>query len=295
MSKKAKKINPNDLYKSIVGDNEYDKELSEIYKVPSKESGLNMPSYEVYEPYYMMQSDTLYLPTDKFGFKYALVVCDVNTRRCDAEKMKERDGKTIVRAFKAIFTRGIVKLPTRMNMDSGSEFKNDEVNTYFSDLNVAITYARINRHRQNSYVEYKNKVIGTNLFKIMALKEIESGRTSKSWTPYLSKLITLINDNLPEPKTAPKSDSDINPKLTKDNKDLIPIGSKVRVILDFPKDVATGKRLHGPFRKSDARFERKPEIVETIQLKPRQVPLYAVANHPNTLYSKQQLQTSKFI
>ena len=104
-----------------------------------------MPNYEVYEDYYLEQADTLYLPTDAFGYKYCLVVVDVHTRRCDAEKMKNRDSIAVINAFKKIFKRGIVQLPSIISMDAGVEFKNDDINDYFTSLGVHIRYARTNR------------------------------------------------------------------------------------------------------------------------------------------------------
>lgn len=253
MSKKTKKLNPLILYKQIIGDKGNAEELSELYDIPLKEKQSDMPHYEVYEPYYMEQADTLYLPTGAFGYKYALVVVDIHTRRCDAEAMKTRDGPAIVKAFKKIFSRGIIQMPKFLVTDSGSEFKNEVVNDYFSDLGIGIRYARINRHRSVALAEYKNKIIGSNILKIQGSIEHDTGKQSKEWKKYLAPLIELINDNLPEPKTYSKS---ADPIITKGNKDILPIDTPVRVKLDYPIDTATGKRLHGTFRSGDIRWTK---------------------------------------
>ena len=177
-------------------------------------------------------------------------------------------------------------------MDSGTEFKNDDINNYFSSLGIHIRYALTNRHRQASYVEYKNKIIGLNLLKIQGVKELETGKISKTWVKNLAPLIDLINDNLPEPKKPP-SIKDDGPKITKENKDLIPINSNVRVKLDYPIDIATNKRLHGNFRKSDIRWEQTINHVDGLQIKPKEPPLYSVTKHDGTLYTKQQLNEVK--
>ena len=54
---------------------------------------------------------------------------------------------------------------------------------------------------------------------------------------YLQPLIKAINENLPKPiEEVPN----IEPIVTKSNDNLLPIGTKVRVSLDQPKDI-TGK------------------------------------------------------
>ena len=74
---------------------------------------------------------------------------------------------------------------------------------------------------------------------------------------------------------------------------MIPVNSDVRVKLDYPIDIATGKRLHGNFRKGDIRWEQTINHVDGLQIKPRQPPLYSVTNHDGTLYTKQQLNSVK--
>ena len=54
---------------------------------------------------------------------------------------------------------------------------------------------------------------------------------------------------------------------------LLKIGTKVRVKLENPKSMATGKRLHGNFRIGDVRWNEKPLKIEGYLIKP-QHPIY---------------------
>ena len=157
-----------------------------------------MPHYQIFKEGYLQQADLLFMPTDAFGFKYALVVVDAHSRKLDAEPIKNKDSSTIIKAFTKIYKRGILKYPTIMGFDPGSEFKNKEVKSYFTDNDVYVKYGQVNRHRQQSLVEGKNYILGINLNKIMNAKELETGKTSKQWTKYLPKLIELLNKNLPK-------------------------------------------------------------------------------------------------
>ena len=51
------------------------------------------------------QTDILYMPTDKFGYKMILVVVDIFTRMCDAEPLKKRDAISTLKAIMKIYKR----------------------------------------------------------------------------------------------------------------------------------------------------------------------------------------------
>lgn len=283
------KLNMNNLFQEIIPKTKARDEAIELFTVPKKETYNDMPHYQVFKPNYLNQCDLLFLPSDRFGKKYALVIVDVNTRKCDAEAIKDKEPKTIIKTITKIYRRGILELPTVISFDSGTEFKNSDVKAFMKDNNVLVKYALPNRHRQQSLVEYKNKIIGGNLMKIMNTKEIETNKTSKSWVQYLPKLIELINDNLPKPITKPIQDT---PIITKNNNVLLNEGDKVRVQLDAPKDIVSGKRLVGTFRTGDVRWSR-PVKVEQLILKAGFPPSYYVENHPATSYTSNQLQKVK--
>jgi hypothetical protein len=287
----TKKKSMNDLYKELIPKTKARDEADELFTVPKKETSSDMPHYQVFKPNYMHQCDLLFLPTDKFGIKYALVIVDVNTRKCDAVGIKDKEPRTIIKAITKIYNRDILELPTVINFDSGTEFKNSDVKAFMKTNNVLVKYALPNRHRQQSLIEYKNKIIGGNLMKIMNTKEIETNKTSKSWVQYLPKLIELINDNLPKPITKPIKNE---PIITKNNNVLLNEGDKVRVQLDAPKDIVSGKRLVGNFRSGDVRWS-KPEKVEQLILKAGFPPMYYIQDHPAVAYTRQQLQKVNFL
>jgi hypothetical protein len=293
----TKRLNPTDLYKLLLPKTTKNKkELEELYKIPPKESKDDAPSFINYQPYHSEQMDTLYLPTDAFGYKYLLVVVDICTRRCDAEPMKNHDGNAVVKAIDKMYSRDIIKKPIKLYADNGTEFNNTIVKQYCNDNNIFLQFGHVNRHRQMALAEYKNKIIGSNLFKLMADKEISTGLTSKSWMKFIKQLIDLINDNL-KPFTPPKND-DI--KLTKNNNTFIPEGTLVRTQLDYPIDVATGKRLISGsgstgFRSGDIRWSKKIEPIEHVFIRPNQPIMYSVKGEHNILHTSQQLQQIKFV
>jgi hypothetical protein len=49
-----------------------------LYTAPRNLKDENQATFQVFEPNSIHQADLLFLPTEKFGFKYALVVVDTN-------------------------------------------------------------------------------------------------------------------------------------------------------------------------------------------------------------------------
>ena len=94
-----KRTNLSNLYEDILLDEKPDdkvhknkvEELKQLTKTPKKESYNEMPHYHVLQPNYLNQADILFLPTAQYGYKYLLVVTDANTKKVDAEPMKNKD------------------------------------------------------------------------------------------------------------------------------------------------------------------------------------------------------------
>jgi hypothetical protein len=265
--------------------------IEQLYKTPTTDKGVNMPHYQVFNKDDVHQADLLFMPNDD-GYKYILVVVDVYSRLCDAYPLKTKDAIEVLKGFKDIYKRKVLSLPKRLEVDSGSEFKS-VVAKYFKDNNVFVRIAEVGRHRQQAVVESKNKVIAKGLFHRMASQELLTGQVSREWVQDLPQLIKILNNKAN--KTKPRvSDADVNGSPTcKGNPcQLIPIGTKVRVILDIPRDI-TGTRLQGTFRATDQRWENVSRKVEHIYLKPNMPPLYLVSGKPNVKYTKNQLQVIK--
>jgi len=80
---------------------ETNQELSNLYKIPSKEKGDNMPHFQYPNPNIIHQADLLFLPNDN-GYKFLLVVVDVGSRLCDAVPLKTKSDMEIIQAFNTI-------------------------------------------------------------------------------------------------------------------------------------------------------------------------------------------------
>lgn len=119
--------------KNYLVQNQKDKKLlNELYEIPSKDKGLDMPRTQVFIPNFAHQSDILYLPSDN-GFKYALVVVDVHSKKCDAVPLRDSSATSVLKAFKKIYDENkILDMPYIIQVDQGSEFKG-VVTDYFDE------------------------------------------------------------------------------------------------------------------------------------------------------------------
>lgn len=246
-------------------------ELSNLFKKPKRETGPSAPSYDyVYDEDIYHQADLLFLPKDK-GYRYALVVTDVATRKSDAEPLKTKMASEVAEAFKKIYKRGILKVPARIRMDDGKEFKG-KVKKLFDSMNVFVLYAKPGRHRQLAVVEATNKYLAKALLRRMIAQELLTGQPSREWVKILPKIIKLLNSiRVREP---PKPPGPTDFACEKESCDIIPIGTRVRALLDNPIDIVTGKRLHGRFRVSDIRWDPEIRWVKDFLIRPGSPPLY---------------------
>jgi hypothetical protein len=120
----------------------------------------------------------------------------------------------------------------------------------------------------------------------MAQEELTSNKINRHWVKILPQVIEEINKALPKPRTEAKS---LEPILTDANRELIEVGTKVRLKLDVPIDTQGG-RLHGTkFRSSDIRWTRKIYTINQIVLKPSMPPWYLVDGITTHAFTKPQL------
>lgn len=138
---------------------------------------------------------------------------------------------------------------------------------------MIIRRGKTDRHRQQALAEHKNLILGRELFKIMNLQEIKTGRTNREWVKHLPNLIQKVNANLPKPISKPVSE---DPIVTASSQEILPIGTEVRVKLEAPIDIVSGKKLHGTFRASDIRYEMKPRTITNFIIKDGYPILYNV-------------------
>jgi hypothetical protein len=265
--------------------------LKRLQKIPEAEKGDNIPVFDDFKPHFTNQADLLHLPTAKGGYQYLLVVVDNYSRKFDAEPMKIKSSDATLSAFKRLYERGLIKEPKFLELDSGTEF-HGAVKDYFENKGIMIRYAMTNRHRQQGLVESRNNVLGKVIMSILNLKEIKTKKTAVDW--YKSKadfrnLIMLINSHIKHNPTNGEATDILGPKVTDANRDLLTIGTKVLISLDYPKDIANQKRLYGKFRAGDVRWSSIPKKIEWIVLKPNQPPMYKIDGE-EVLRTKQQLQ-----
>jgi hypothetical protein len=262
--------------------------LKNLTAVPPKEPRNMMPHTTASKIFATEQLDTLYLPQDG-QYKYLLVIVDIASRICDCEPMKNRDAPTTVKALEKIFKRGIVKRPKRLEVDSGSEFKG-AFETHFRKF-CKIVRKLSGRSRQQSVVENKNQQIGKIVNAKMTAEEINNDVTSKDWVKILPKVVQLLNQHFSHP--VKEVDMSVPPKSNKFSRDILPIGTSVRVQLDKPIDYVEEKRLHGKFRTGDIRWTKHIGKITRFFIRPDQPVMYQVDDNKNVAYTKYQLQVVK--
>ena len=219
------------------------------------------------------------------GYRYALVCVDIHSRKCDAEPVKDKTSDSIIKGYKNIYKRGIVKIPKVMHVDSGTEFKGD-VAKYLEKLGVKVRIAEVQRHRQQAMVERKNQIIGSIIAQLQGHKELDTNDVNTEWVSLLPSIIKEINANLPKPLVTQPSNF---PYSDKTNQDLLAKGSLVRIQLDYPKRLYDEKKLGGKFRDSDAKWTKEKYPIKEVLLKPSEPPMYLTTHDP-AFHTRQQLQ-----
>jgi hypothetical protein len=221
------------------------------------------------------------------------VVVDVATGLTDAEPIKIKSAVTIRKAFEKIYSRGILDVPKRLQVDSGSEFK-AEMNDYMDKEEIIVRRGKPSRHSQQALVERRNRSIAEILFKRMSAQELLTGESDPRWVSELPSAIVEINKQQKKKKKLPDP-LDGHPQCEGEVCELLDEGALVRVALEHPIDIATGKKTHGRFRATDIRFHPEPRVIDRIVLAPNQPPRYLVG-YPNSdkvekvLYTRNQLQ-----
>jgi len=219
--------------------------LRNLYIKPVKDKGINKPHYPEFEDHYMHQADLLFLPHDD-DFKYALVVVDLGSGMSDGRALKSKEAKEMISAFKSIYRGKILRKPEWIGINAGTEFRGDVEKFLVNDLKIKIKRALPQRHRQQAVVENRNKQIGKIILMRQTAEELITGEPATAWVEDLPEVIQEVNTKRKKKKPKKKKKKKTNDILWHgDACDLIEQGTKVRAMLDAPRDVIQGKRLPG--------------------------------------------------
>lgn len=277
--------------------------IANLRKIPAKELRREVPKINSFGENLRHQADLLELPNDQ-NKNFALVVVDAGSRKTDAIPLPNKQADTVRVGFEKIYgtfkgksdrgvpgkNHSVLDVPARIDVDDGSEFKGN-VERYFREENIFLNRSKWpGRHRHVALVENRNKKISEMLFTGQYVDEDATGEESGRWVKDLPDVIKELNQKLardPYTRRIPKKSI-----ITDANKDLIPIGTKVRSSLNRPENLQ-GVPYPGiqRFRATDIRFRPAPRTVIDIVTAPGYPPMYLLDNPiDHVKYTKQQLQ-----
>ena len=261
---------------------------NELFRVPKGDKKNDIPHIKnnITDPNYLQQADVLYLPTSQFGYKYAFVIVDVATTKMDAIPIKNKTPQDIINALKKVYiTHNILELPYIIQFDNGTEFKGD-IKKYLNNLGFSVRYTKTNRHRQNSIVESRNKLLGTLILKYQGIKELQTKTKSTEWHKYIDEFVAFMNNKVVKPKPINMS-LDITGNIKKSSTDIeiLSLHQQVRKILDYPINSYNNKKVDSKFRAGDIRWSKEIYFIKHIILNPNMPPMYMLnkLNHDDEI------------
>jgi hypothetical protein len=254
----------------------------------------NIPLIENYN----MMADLMFLPTDAFGFKYALVVVDLADDSFDIQELKSKDANVVLKGLKKIFTRPYIKKPyASLTTDAGTEFRG-VFQDYLFDESIYHKTTKIGRHQQLANIDNLIRQISGLLIGLSNKEEMKTGKVSKAWVKHLPKIRKKLNElrvkELPDdftefdyPTISTRTNG--NGKLAKIIPQKYKIGDYVHIKLDVPTDV-NGKKLSGKFREGDLRYDSKPrKVTRVLYYSGNVLHRYLVEGITNASYSDDQM------
>lgn len=275
--------------------------IDETYSKPVKKPKVfdkvkdNIPHAKGYN--YM--SDLLFLPTDKRGYKYCLVVVDLASDNFDIEPLKDKESSTVLQGLKNIFKREYIKKPKgSIRTDNGSEFQG-VFHKYLYDNNILHSYALPDRHTQLANVERLNRELGRLFNGYMNAMEINTKKQYTNWAD--SDVLDIIREDLNElrEKPMPKHIADvIHPAPTiqgmkKLLKPIFRVGNIVYRKLDHPQNFLGHKQSTNKFREGDLRWEiHVPRKITKILIY-NNGPRYVLSGLNNVSFTADQLEPAK--
>ena len=280
-------------------------ELNNIFAVPKKEQNKDMPKFYNFVEDNTHQADILFLPTDtinKKKYAYALIVVDIATGDTDGEPLEYRTeyawkGPTpedTVTALNKIYSRGTyLKKPSLLVTDSGREFCSEPFQSYLKKNEITWKKAIGSRHRQVGLVERRNYTSGRAIMMRQYAESMITQRESRKWVKDFPELISWITKRFHhEPPTDESLFKNFGDPW-KEQKKILPMGTRVRIVLTEPKDWKE-RGLKGHFRAGDARYTQDTYKVVGYLFDPHSPILYKLNQklkpHEKAAYTREQLQ-----
>lgn len=305
-----------------INDKKENNEMINLLKRPRKDIRYEAPVTKVAEADYIHQIDLMFLPSDDFvvnkkleteelkkvneyrkkemkktytpltnpKYRYVMIVVDIATGEIDAEPLKYKYSFIVKDALIRLYKRKILKLPHEIEVDAGSEFK-DQFEKYFENK-CTVRRKQSGRHRAQAVIESVNGIISKIIQTRMLGQELLTDQDSGEWVQDLPKIVKEYNKAfVHEPvDTNNAKDPAIRVKANTLSSKMLEEGTLVRVQLDNPVNSVDNKRLHGKFRVGDIRFSKEILPITQVYLRVNQPILYKVGDNSNVAYSRNQLQ-----
>lgn len=112
------------IFKNFDKENKTIRELKQLKKRPQAEKGDAILRVQNFIPWYNAQADLIFLPTAKYGYKYLLLVIDLQSKKFDCEPLKDKKSDLVANAFTRIYERDILEeYPKILSTDPGSDIQ----------------------------------------------------------------------------------------------------------------------------------------------------------------------------
>ncbi len=232
-------------------------------------------------------ADLLFLPKDKKGYEYLLVVVDLATNEFDMEPLKNKASSDVLKGFKEIIKRKFVKMPkASVATDDGTEFKGSFHN-WLKSNNIYHKISLAGRHQQTSTVENLNRQLGYLFNVYMNQKEKDTGQVYKNWTDIIKILRVKLNElrKRPEQSLLKVYDIDIadkNPKFK--------VGDVVYFRSEVPLNALGEKQSTTNSREGDFHYNVSMRKIMKILIFNGQVPFrYMLEGIPRASFTENEL------
>ena len=241
---------------------------------------------------YNFMADLLILPTEKFGYKYLLVIVDIWSGTFDMEPMKTKTAQATKQAFLNILKRKYINENNMASIrtDSGSEFKGQFFD-FLKSNNILHRPSIPGRHKQLSKIDNLIRTISKFINGYMNQIEYTTKKRSVKWLEMLeivrvelNKINKIPDGNPYSLKIYDKYQTTINKKQKFKVNDIV-----IRK-LDHPQNML-GKNQNTPqFRTGDLRWEiHKPRKIMKVLTYPNNT-RYLIEGLRNVSFTEKELR-----